>query len=500
MRAWGIAFAIGAACGSGQHGGAPDANVDSYLDMPMRDQIAAIQRGEITGAQLEAGYRARIAERDPNIHAVLLVDPNADAKAADLDANKDAGAKLQGAVILLKDNIDTQGLATTGGSLALANNLPATDAFAAARLHAAHAMILGKTNLSEWANFRSTQSASGWSSAGGQTYNAHKAGYSPCGSSSGSAAAVAAGLASAAIGSETDGSIVCPASMNGVVGFKPTVGMISRTGVIPISSTQDTLGPITKTVGDAALIMEAIVGADPDDPATAPPAGVDVDFEGALATTTLSGKRFGVLARPFPAAIQTLFDQEKARMQAAGAVFVDVTLDNTWGNDEFTVLLTEFKVGIDAYLSSHVVAGQPKSLDELIAYDNANAARVMPYFGQEIFTAAAQTTGLGDPAYVAAKQRAHDAAATNGIAKLLADNNLDAIIVPTAEPAFAIDYTQGDASIVVVSGPAAVAGYPHLTMPMGTVNDLPVGISFIGGAWQDAKLLGLGAAYEKLPR
>ena len=307
--AW--AWVLVAACGSGGHA-TPDADVSAWLDKPLRDQVAAIEGGQLTGADLEAGYRARVDARDPSVHAIVIIDPQAGATASSLDGHH--GGALQGAVIVVKDNIDTQGLATTAGSLALATNEPVKDAFVVDRLRAAHAVVLAKTNLSEWANFRSTASISGWSSVGGQTYNGTHPGYSPCGSSAGSAAAVAAGLASAALGSETDGSIVCPASMNGVVGFKPTVGLVSRAGVVPISATQDTVGPITKTVGDAARVLSAIAGPDPADPATADiPTGMSLDFEAGLTGASLAGKRFGVVDFGYGAPVDAVFAAARAR-------------------------------------------------------------------------------------------------------------------------------------------------------------------------------------------
>ncbi|HEX8796416.1 MAG TPA: amidase [Polyangiaceae bacterium] len=477
-----------------------------YLDRPLREQVAALETGVITSAGLTSGYLARIASRDKGdggVHAVILADPQATAHAAALDAQRGKGALLQGADIFVKDNIDTKGMATTAGSLAMTANVPNDDAFVVQRIRAAQGLVLAKTNLSEWANFRSSTPTSGWSSVGGQTYDGRNTRYDPCGSSSGSAAGVAAGLASAALGTETNGSIVCPASVNGVVGFKPTVGLVSRAGVVPISASQDTVGPITRTVGDAARMLSVIAGSDPNDPATQSiPHGMSLDFEAPLASATLKGKRLGVVtAFGFGADVMNVFNAALARMQAAGAVIVNpVSLDvSSWDQNELTILLTEFKVGINAYLAAHPEPGQPSTLADLIAYDTAHASTVMPYFGQELFTQAQATTGLSDPKYVSAKQAAQTAT-RGGIDGALSANNLDALISPTFDTAWVIDYKTGDpATLNGSEGPAAVAGYPHLTMPMGQVNGLPVGISFFGTAWHDAQMLALGYAFEQLP-
>ena len=485
-------------------GDAGAAGPAAYLDRPMREQVAALESGAVTSAGLTAGYLARIASHDQGdggVHAVIVTDPQAIAHAGALDAERARKAPLQGASILVKDNVDTKGIATTAGSLALANNVPVHDAFVVQRLREAHGLMLGKTNLSEWANFRSSKSTSGWSSVGGQTRMGRNTAYDPCGSSSGSAAAIAAGFASAAIGSETDGSIVCPASVNGVVGFKPTVGLVSRAGVVPIAASQDTLGPITRTVGDAARILSVIAGPDPDDLATRGiPAGMSLDFEGPLAGATLRGKRLGVVVS-FGFGLETnLFDSETARMQKAGATIVNVTMDvDSWGDDELTILLYEFKAGIDAYLGRHPIPGQAVTLADLIAFDSAHADTVMPFFGQELFTMAEATSGLSAPAYLAARGKAQLAARQNGIDAALARDHLDALITPTWDPAWVIDYETGDpANGHGASSPAAVAGYPHLTVPMGTVDGLPVGMSFFASAWQDAAVLALGYAYEQL--
>lgn len=484
----------------------PKEKPEDYLDRSLRDQVAAMEAGKITSAGLTKAYLARIDTRDKGehgTHAIIVIDSEALQHAAALDGTRGAKALLQGAAILVKDNIDTQGIATTAGSLAMANNIPASDAFVVRRLHDAHALMFGKTNLSEWANFRGNKATSGWSSLGGQTFNGANTAYNPCGSSSGSAAAVAAGLASAALGSETDGSIVCPASVNGVVGFKPTVGLVSRAGVIPISHTLDTVGPLTRTVADAARLMSALAGPDPKDQATQTiPQGMSLDFEAPLGNATLQGKRLGVVSCPvFPANVMTVFNAERTRLQNAGAVLIDLPCGTTssWGPDEYTVMTYEFKVGINAYLAAHARTGQANTLQELIDFNKANAATVMPYFGQEVFLDAQATTGLDAPAYLTAKQNMHDKTDTNGISAALAAKSLDALISPTASQAWITNYTTGDLAVVSSSLPAA-AGFPHLTVPMGTTNGLPVGMSFFGRAWDDAKILALGHAYEQVRR
>lgn len=487
----------GGAAGSG---GSTESPAD-YLDRALTEQVTALQEGKITSAGLTTAYADRIATRDPAIHAVLLQNPNAATDGATLDGATNKSGKLFGVSILVKDNIDTQGLATTAGSLALQNNVPANDAFVMARVRDAGAVVLGKTNLSEWAAFRGYYGSSGWSSLGGQTNNGHDPAYNPCGSSSGSGAAVAAGMCSAALGTETDGSIVCPSTVNGVVGMKPTVGLVSRAGVIPISDSQDTVGPITKNVRDAARILTVIAGTDPADPATALiPAGMSLDFEAALDGASLSGKRLGVVSLGVVSAVNTVFAGAKAKLEAAGAILVDVQLDKqSFGNDELTLMRYEFKVGINAYLAAHPVGGQASTLAELIQFNQDNAAQVMPYFGQELFIESEATTGLDSPLYLSAKASAQSATRENGIDAALSSANLDALIAPTGGAAWVTNLETGDPAFQLISGPAAVAGYPHITVPMGLANGLPVGLSIFASAWQDADVLALGYAFEELP-
>ena len=510
VKSWStVLLVVAAACGDDGGGDlVPDAPVavnHPELDLPMRTQIQMMEAKQLASADLTAWYLERIRDRDAPMtgtHAFLRLDPMAGATASTVDAQRGTGKLLQGAVLAIKDNIDTAGLVTTGGSIALAQNVPTTDATVIAKVRAANAVIVGKANLSEWANFRGYRSTSGWSSAGGQTRHGRVSGYNPCGSSSGSAASVANGTSSASLGTETNGSIVCPAAIHSLVGFKPTVGLVSRAGVIPISHTQDTVGPITRDVGDAARLLSVIAGPDAKDPATAAiPTSLSLDFEAPLATATLAGKRIGVIRSfgSFGADIDTVFAAELTRMSGAGAVLVDVTLpDNTFNNDGFEVLLYEFKAGINAYLASHARAGQPGSLSELIAYNTANMPVVLAYFGQEILVEAQMRGDLDTPAYLAAKQRVRTAAADNGITAALAADNLDVLVSPTMSAPWMTNYVTGDQFGNGSSPYPAAAGFPHLTVPMRPGSATPAGLSIMGGQWDDAEVLAIGYAYERL--
>lgn len=451
-------------------------------------------------AQDVADYLARIAAIDdagPALNAVLAVNPDA---AKDEAAARKIAGPLSGKVLLIKDNIETAGpLATTAGSLALKDNITGRDAPLVARLRKAGAVILGKTNLSEWANIRSSSSSSGWSAIGGQTKNPHALDRSPCGSSSGSGAAVAAGLAWAAIGTETDGSITCPASVSGIVGFKPTVGMVSRTHVVPISHSQDTAGPMTRSVGDAALVLNALAGSDPADPATAEADRRKTDFTAGLATASLKGVRLGVLRKQAGGhpILLALFDKALADLKAAGAelVEIDFTPSPDMGRDEFTVLLYELREDMGSYLRSLPAKAGPKSLADLIAFNKANPAELR-WFGQDIFEQAEATTDTA--VYAKARANSLRLAGAEGIDKLLTDNRVAFLIAPTEGPAWPIDLVLGDHFVGVGAGSlAAIAGYPHLTVPMGAVEGLPIGLSFIGAKWEDAHVLNAGAAYER---
>lgn len=422
--------------------------------------------------------------------------------AVNWEAANPAGGPLADVPILIKDNIETADMPTTAGSLALINNAPGRDAPLVARLRAAGAVIVGKTNLSEWANIRSTGSTSGWSAVGGLTRNPHALDRNACGSSSGSGAAVAAGLTPAAIGTETDGSITCPAAINGIVGFKPTVGLVSRTHIVPISHSQDTAGPMTRTVEDAAIVLGVIAGSDPADPATAEADARKVDYRAALDAGSLVGARIGVLrfATGYSNGLDRVFEENLTRLREAGAVLVDVTQgpDPAMDAAELTVLLTELKVDLNAYLAStdpHQV--QTRTLADVIAFNIAEP-RELALFGQELFLLAEETKGLDDPAYVTARATSLRFAGAEGIDRMMRDHDVIALIAPTTGPAWTTDVVNGDHYAGAVSSMPAIAGYPHLTVPMGLVRGLPVGMSFIAGKWEDAKVLSLGYAFEQL--
>lgn len=408
-----------------------------------------------------------------------------------------------GLMILLKDNIETADMPTTAGSLVLANNASGRDAPLAERLRRAGFRIVGKANLSEWANIRSSRSISGWSAVGGLTPNPYDTTRTACGSSSGSAAAVAVGLVPVAIGSETNGSIVCPASVNGVVGFKPTVGLVSRTHIVPISHSQDTAGPIADTVEHAARVMNAIAGTDPADGATAEADSRRVDYVAALDANSLNGARIGVLrfmANGFSDDTKAAFETSLQAMRDAGAVLVEITEGpdmRAIGGAQLTVLLTELKVDLNAYLASTDPEQVPtRTLADVIAF-NAAEPRETVLFGQELFERAEATGGLTDPAYIEARATSLRLSGVEGIDRMMADNDVVALVSPTTSRAWTNDRDDDDNGQGSVSTLAAVAGYPHLTVPMGMDRGMPVGLSFMAGAWQDATVLSLGYAFEQ---
>jgi amidase len=453
----------------------------------------------------EANTRAsirRIEALNPQMRAVIAVEPSALAEARALDRIRRARGPLFGMPILIKDNIETKGgLPTTAGSLALKDNITGRDAPLVARLRAAGAVIVGKTNLSEWANIRSSNSISGWSAVGGQTRNPHALDRNACGSSSGSGVAVAAGMAPAAIGTETDGSITCPAAVNGIVGFKPTVGLVSRTYVVPISHSQDTPGPMTRTVGDAALVLTAIAGTDPLDSATREADRRKVDYAAALSANSLRGKRIGVMRFASGFGTDPAFDEALRTLTREGATLVEIKEFKNRGeigSNEFKVLLTEFKADLNAYLATTPPTVRTRSLADVIAFNKAEAATELALFGQDTFEQAEQTKGLGDPEYLKARATSLRLAGAEGIDKLLRENRIVALVGPTMPAAWLIDSVHGDQiSGGGASALAAVSGYPHLTVPMGEVRGLPVGLSFIGPKWSDALILSLGYDYEQ---
>jgi amidase len=438
---------------------------------------------------------------------VIDVNPEALAIADALDAErktKGARGPLHGVPILIKDNIDTADkMMTTAGSLALEGSIAARDAFVVERLRAAGAVILGKTNLSEWANFRSTKSTSGWSGRGGQVKNPYVLDRNPCGSSSGSGAAIAANLAAAAIGTETDGSIVCPSTVSGLVGIKPTVGLVSRAGIIPISHSQDTAGPMTRTVADAAALLEAIAGVDPRDGETKRSAGKPVAFMKALNADALRGARIGVARKRYfgySPVTDRLMDAAIAHLKARGAVIVDpadIATAGQFEDCEFEILLYEFKANLNAYLKGLGPAAKVHSLDDVIEFNEREKAREMPFFGQEILLMAQKKGPLTSAGYQKAVATCRALSRTKGIDAVMMKHRLDAIVAPTGSPAWPIDLVNGDHFLGASSTPAAVAGYPNITVPAGHVHGLPVGISFIGRPWTDAKLIGLAYAYEQ---
>jgi amidase len=442
----------------------------------------------------------RIGEVEAQLHSVIALDPTAIDQARAVDAGRLRGP-LAGQPVLIKDNIESAGsLPTTAGSLALMGNITNRDAPIVARLRAAGAVILGKTNLSEWANIRSNRSISGWSAVGGQTRNPWALDRNTCGSSSGSGAAVAAGIVRFAIGTETDGSVTCPASINGIVGLKPTVGLVSRTHIVPISHSQDTAGPMTDDVRDAAELLTVIAGSDPADPATAEADRHKIDYASQLDANSLRGKRIGVMRFASGFGTDAAFETALAILKQQGATLVEIKKfdDSGIGKNENLVLLTELKADMAKYLGSSPAPIASRSLADLIAFDNAHMGEEMALFGQELFEQAEKTKGLSDPAYLKARRTSFMAAGPNGIDRLLKQYNVVALVGPTMPPAWKIDAVNGDQISGGGAGSlAAVAGYPHLTVPMGLVKGLPVGLSFIGPKWSEALLLSLGYAYEQ---
>ncbi len=495
--------------------------------------VASLQQamgaGRHTAESIAEAYLARIdavdrpGEGRPGLRSVVERNPDAVAEARRLDAERRAGrvrGPLHGIPVLLKDNVDTADrMQTTAGSLALVGApAPARDARVAARLREAGAVLLGKTNLSEWANFRSSRSSSGWSARGGQTRNPYALDRTPCGSSSGSAAAVAANLAALAVGTETDGSIVCPSATCGVVGVKPTLGLVSRSGVIPIAHSQDTAGPMARTVRDAALLLGVLAsgGADPADPVTAAAQrAAAVDFTAGLDAGALRGARIGVARNffGFHEGVDRVMDEALRALRDAGAVLVDPAPIATAGKfdaGEFEVLLYEFKADLNAYLAARLGAGAaapngmgeptPRTLAELIAFNERHRDREMPFFGQELFVRAQAKGPLTTPAYRRALAANRRLAGAQGIDAALATHRVDALVAPTNGPAWAIDVVAGDHFGGGYASASAVAGYPHVTVPAGFVHGLPVGLSFFGGRFRDARLLGYAYAFEQATR
>ena len=482
----------------------------NLLEVTIDQLQEQMKAGKYTAVQLTRFYLARIADFDkkgPALNSVIEVNPDAVelAKKSDLErSNGRVRGPLHGIPVLLKDNIDTgDKMHTTAGALALQDNRAAADAFLVSQLRAAGAILLGKTNLSEWANFRSTRSVSGWSSRGGQTHNPYSLDRNPCGSSSGSAAAVSANFCAVAIGTETNGSINCPASVNGVVGIKPTVGLVSRSGIIPISKTQDTAGPLARTVSDAAIVLMAIAGSDPNDPVTLENKNASVDYTQFLKPDYLSGKRIGVEKNFLSGgheSVLALYKEAIDVLKKQGAAVVEVeflTAFNRLGIQATKVLQYEFKEGVNRYLSTAQSA--MKSLEDVISYNKSHPATAMPFFGQEILEAAQARGSLAEKDYLDAVAKYADA--RTFYTNFFADQQLDAICGPSNGAAWCTDLVNGDKfSGYGMYGPAAVCGNPSINVPMGFVHGLPIGLAFLGKAFQDGPLIGLAYAYEQASR
>ena len=478
-------------------------------EVTLADLDQGFRSGRFTSRKVTEWYLARIDsldKRGPRVNAVIELNPEALAIADALDrerASKGPRGPLHGVPVLIKDNIDTgDRMMTTAGSLALAGSIAARDAFVAERLRAAGAVILGKTNLSEWANFRSTHSVSGWSGRGGLTRNPYALDRNPSGSSSGSGAAAASNFCALAVGTETDGSVTSPASVNSLVGIKPTVGLISRSGIIPISHSQDTAGPMARTVRDAAILLGALAGVDPRDPATSASAGkLQTDYTKFLDPRGLKGVRLGVERKFFGGNAQAdqVIEQSLALMKKEGAVLVDPAIlpsHGTYDDTEFEVLLYEFKADLNAYLGSLNPKIRVRTLADLIAFNREHRDQEMPYFGQEILEKAQEKGLLTEKAYLDARARCVKLSRADGIDALLAQHKLDAIVAPTQTPAHLTDLVLGDANWPSCTTPAAVAGYPHITVPAGYTRGLPVGISFFGAAWSEPALLKIAYGFE----
>lgn len=474
---------------------------------------AAMKTGRLTSRQMVKAYLARVRSIDksgPRINAVIELNPEAEVIAARMDAERKAGklrGPLHGIPILLKDNIATADkMQTTAGSLALVGVKPPRDAHIVQRLRDAGAVILGKTNLSEWANMRSTRSTSGWSARGGLTKNPYALDRNTSGSSSGSGAAIAASLATIAVGTETDGSIISPCNVNGLVGIKPTLGLVSRTGIIPIAHSQDTAGPMARTVSDAALLLTILAGTDAEDAETQAADGKRSDFLTALDKDALKGARLGVVKSQFGGRndlASAVVEKELEVLRQCGAVLIDVPeVPNAGklGAHEYEVLLHELKADMAAYLKAFAPDSPMKTLADLIAFNEAHRDKELKYFDQEHFHRAMARADLASKEYLDALTTGRKLAREEGLDKVLAEHKLDALIAPAGGPAWLTDFIRGDNGGGGFTTPAAVAGYPHITVPAGFVQGLPVGMSFVGAVWSEARLIGLAFAYEQASR
>lgn len=493
----------------------PTTRTRAKTELPLEEAtIKQLQDAQSSGAEtaqtLVEAYLKRIDELDkrgPAINSVIELNPDALDLARQLDAERKAGrvrGPLHGIPVLIKDNIDTHDrMTTTAGSLALEGSIAPRDAFIVEQLRKAGAVILGKTNLSEWANFRSSKSISGWSGRGGQTLNPYALDRNPCGSSSGSGAAVAANLCAVAVGTETDGSIVCPSTANGLVGIKPTLGLVSRAGIIPIAHSQDTAGPMARTVTDAALLLNALTGIDARDALTKTSAGhVERDYTRFLAPHGLTGARLGIVRKSFGfnERVDKLMEAAIEVMKQHGALIIDPADVPTAGQfdaSEFEVLLYEFKADLNAYLKTLGPNAPVKTMQDIIEFNEKHADRELKFFGQDTMIKAQAKGGLNSPAYRRALAKNHLLSRARGIDAVMTKHRLDALIAPTGGPAWTTDHLNGDHFTGGFSSASAVAGYPHITVPAGFVFGLPVGISFAGRAWSEPKLISLAYAFEQ---
>jgi amidase len=481
---------------------APQVNAE---ELTIDDIQQGFQSSQFSAQSLTEAYLARIDaidRRGPAINAVIELNPDALKIAAELDRERKAKGPrgpLHGVPVLVKDNIDTANMSTTAGSLALLGAPAPKDAFIVARLRSAGAVLLGKTNLSEWANFRGEHSSSGWSGRGGQTKNPYALNRNPSGSSSGSGAATAASLCAVAIGTETDGSIVSPSSINGLVGIKPTVGLVSRSGIIPISASQDTAGPMARTVRDAVLLLNALAATDSADQATASAPNTRPDYPQFLDRNGLRGARIGIVRKSFgfSAAVDQLMEQSIAVMKSSGAEIIDpveIPPDGKISEPENEVLLYEFKAGLNAYLKAR---GRTETLASVIAFNEKNRSRELDHFGQELLLKAEKKGPLTDAPYRKARAECIRLTRTEGIDAACSKYRLQALVAPTSCLAWLTDYINGDSGNGGCSTPPAVAGYPHITVPAGLVHGLPAGISFFGPAWSEPALIKVAYAFEQ---
>jgi amidase len=508
-----IGLAAGAAAGGNRVLAAPATTTSKLahggiLDSGVWEQQQMMEAGKLTSHSLTSQYLARIKTIDksgPRLNAIIEINPEALRIALDMDRErklKRVRGPLHGIPVLLKDNIATgDRMSTSAGSLALAGVRAARDAHLTAQLRAAGAVIIGKTNLSEWANMRSPHSVSGWSARGGLTLNPYSLDRNCSGSSSGSGAAIAAGLATLAVGTETDGSIVSPASTSGVVGIKPTLGLVSRSGIIPIAHSQDTAGPMARSVADAALMLAAMTGVDPKDPITQEAAGKGGDYLAALDKNGLRGMRIGVARNFFGSndELDAVIEKALVDLKSQGAVLVDTEVPNAnkYGDSETDVLLYEFKADLAAYLKDYAPDAPIASMADLIEFNTKNHQRELPYFGQEYLERSQAKGGLDTPAYREALANNHRYSRAEGIDSVMKEHKLDALVAPTGGPAWLTDFINGDHYGGSFSSPAAVAGYPHITVPAGYVHGLPVGLSFVGAAFSEATLIRMAYAYEQ---